>query len=201
MDETDTDYGGLSEQQLVTLAQGGDPHAFVELTNRTRQSTLRTATAILRDADAAQDQIQNAYLNAWRQIGSFRSEAKFSTWIGRIVTNQCLMALRSRRVSPIQFLSSEENDFTLEFPDQAPTAEAQLEERQERAVLHAELSKIPPILRRTLTLAYFTDFSIPEAAKELGISVPAFKSRLARARSFLKDRLEKHYPHRHPAVS
>ena len=195
MDEVD--YGGLSEELLVTLARNQDPQAFVELTRRTRPASLRTATAILRDADAAQDQLQNAYLNAWRHIGRFRSEAKFSTWIGRIVTNQCLMALRSRRVSPIQFFSAEEGEMVLEFPDTSPGADCELEVQQERALVRAELRCIPPVLRRALDLVYFDETSIPEAAKELGISIPAFKSRLSRARVFLRERLEKHYSRSH----
>ena len=189
----------MNEPQLVTLAQHGDGHAFVELTGRTRNSSLRTATSILKDPDAAQDQLQNAYLNAWRQIGSFRSEAKFSTWISRIVTNQCLMSLRSRRTSPIQFLSAEEHDIVPEFPDGTPNAEVLLAESQERSVVREELARIPPILRRALSMVYFAEIPVAQAAKELGISVPAFKSRLSRARMFLKERLEKHYPDRHPA--
>lgn len=185
----------LPEPQLVTLAQAGDGQAFAELIRRTRSSCLRTAQLIVKDPDAAQDQLQSAYLNAWKQIHNFRNEAKFATWMGRIVTNQCLMALRARKNLPLPLTPvTEDPDLLPEFPDATPSVEQTLSIEQERELVRQELRGVPPFLRKAIDLVYFADTPIAEAAAQLGVSVPAFKSRLARARAFLKQRLVKHYP-------
>jgi RNA polymerase sigma-70 factor, ECF subfamily len=186
-------YSAMTEEQLVVLAQAADGEAFVELTRRTRNTCMRTAYSILKDPDAAQDQLQNAYLNAWRQMHNFRCEAKFSTWMSRIVTNQCLMALRSRRNGPVQIAAFDaESELMPEFPDPTPSAEIHFAGEEERELIRRELKCVPPFLRKAIDLVYFADTPIPEAAKQLGVSIPAFKSRLSRARAFLKQRLEKH---------
>ena len=184
----------LGEQQLVTLAQGRNGDAFAELIRRTRSASLRTAQVILKDADAAQDQLQSAYLNAWKQMHNFRNEAKFGTWMGRIVTNQCLMAIRSRRNAPFQLTPfGEDPDLLPDFPDATPDIEKVLTVEQEHDLVRRELRCVPPFLRKAIDLVYFADVPIPDAAAELGVSVPAFKSRLSRARAFLKQRLARHY--------
>jgi RNA polymerase sigma-70 factor, ECF subfamily len=187
-------YEAMTEDQLVVLAKSADGGAFVELMRRTRPVSMRTACSILKDSDAAQDQVQSAYLNAWRQMHAFRSEAKFSTWISRIVTNQCLMALRSRKRAPLQMAAFEEgSELMPEFPDPSPGCQQTCEEQEERELIRRELKCVPPFLRKAIDMVYFAEIPIPEAARQLGVSVPAFKSRLSRARAFLKQRLEKHY--------
>jgi RNA polymerase sigma-70 factor, ECF subfamily len=184
----------LTEAQLVTLAQGGNGDAFAELIRRTKSSSLRTAQLILKDADAAQDQLQSAYLNAWKQIHNFRNEAKFATWMGRIVTNQCLMALRSRRNAPFQMApATDDPELMPDFADDSPSVETDFALEQERALVRRELRCVPPFLRKAIDMVYFSDIPIADAAAELGVSVPAFKSRLSRARAFMKQRLAKHY--------
>ena len=187
-------FEALSETQLVALAQHGDGDAFADLVRRTKASCQRTALSIVKDPDVAEDQVQSAYLNAWRQLHNFRGDAKFSSWISRIVTNQCLMSLRSRRNAPFQMMGSEEDpDLPPDFADLSPGVEHDLVESESRELIRRELKCVPPFLRKALDMVYFADLPIAEAARQLGVSVPAFKSRLARARGFLKQRLVKQY--------
>src|SRR5438477_10293247 len=92
--------------ELAARAAHGDTAAFETLMRRHNRMMFRTARAILRDDAEAEDALQEAYLQAYRSLGSFRADARFSTWLARIVVNESLMRLRktARRASiiPIQ---------------------------------------------------------------------------------------------------
>src|SRR5438105_7237886 len=85
---------GDSDPALVSRAAAGDARAFEALMRRYNRMLFRTARAILRDDAEAEDALQEAYLHAYRSLGSFRAEAKLSTWLARIVANEALMRLR-----------------------------------------------------------------------------------------------------------
>ena len=91
----------IPEADLVSSAARGDPRAFERLMRRHNRTMFRTARAILRDDAEAEDALQEAYLQAHRSLGGFRADARFSTWLARIVVNQSLMRLRktARRAS------------------------------------------------------------------------------------------------------
>ena len=87
----------LSSEELVRLSQEGRRDAFSELTRRHYGLSLKLAISILHDREEAEDEVQNAYWKAFQHIDQFHSDAKFSTWMTRIVVNQCLMRLRKVR--------------------------------------------------------------------------------------------------------
>ena len=95
---------GCGDDELVLRAQASDDAAFGELMRRTSASSLRLAMSILRDRAEAEDEVQNSYLRAWRHLGQFQRESKFSTWISRIVLNHCLMRLRKLRGANFVFI-------------------------------------------------------------------------------------------------
>src|SRR5579885_2221219 len=86
-----------SEEALVRQAQAGDQDAFGELMRRHYTASLKTAISILRVREEAEDEVQNAYWKAYQYVGQFQGDAQFSTWLTRIVVNQCLMRLRQAR--------------------------------------------------------------------------------------------------------
>src|SRR5215472_6564046 len=83
-----------SERELIAAGRRGDKAAIAELFERHYPSSLCVARGILRSEEESQDAVQSAYLSAFRHIHAFRGDASFKTWIGRIVTNHCLMRLR-----------------------------------------------------------------------------------------------------------
>src|SRR6476659_9344280 len=83
--------------QFVTLAKQGDREAFDELIRRHRSRCVNLAASILRNRGEAEEETQNACWKAFKHIDQFQGEAEFSTWLLRIVQNQCLMLLRQRR--------------------------------------------------------------------------------------------------------
>src|SRR5579883_1464131 len=88
MSEQPQSLAEISEVELVRRAQAHDDAAFQELMRRTKSSSMRLALSILKNREEAEDQVQNSFLNAWKNLGSFHLEAKFSTWMRTIVSNQ-----------------------------------------------------------------------------------------------------------------
>jgi RNA polymerase sigma-70 factor (ECF subfamily) len=184
----------LSDDELVTLAQEKNEAAFAELMSRSTSSSFKLALSILRDRQDAEDELQNSYSNAWRYVGQFQRGSKFSTWISRIVINQCLMRLRKTRKVSFLYLDEGAADSevgTLELRDERPNPEAQLGNQEVSALLHREIRQLPPLLRNVLVMRDLEELSMKDVAEQLGISIVAAKSRLLRARAELRQRLER----------
>src|SRR5665647_3247026 len=91
-----------SDAELVSLAMAGNDAAFSRIMRRHNRLLFRTARSILKNDDDTQDALQDAYLRAWRALASFRSDARLSTWLVRIVVNEALGRLRRRGAQPAQ---------------------------------------------------------------------------------------------------
>lgn len=189
-------FAGIADEQLVAQAQGGDHTAFAELLERHRNNCMKLALSILRDRQDAEDEVQNASWKAFEHLGQFHGDAKFSTWLTRIVVNQCLMRLRQQRRARFLYIDDVqvgEDVQTLELPDESPTPELQMGRQEVAEVLQKEIGRIPPLLRNVFVLRDVQQLDMPDVAKRLGISVAAAKSRLLRARLELRGRMEKHF--------
>lgn len=190
-----TAYSRFEDPELVVLAQGGDNEAFAELIERHQTTCRRLALSILKNAEDAEDEVQNALWKAYEHIGQFQQDARFSTWLSRIVVNQCLMRLRkdkrARTVSIDEPVSVEDN-LRMELPDVNPSPEQALGQSELGVVLQTEIRRIPPLLREVIVLRDVEERPMEEISERLGISVAAAKSRLLRARLELRARMQKH---------
>lgn len=158
-------------------------------------SCLKLALSILRDRSDAEDEVQNACWKAFEHLHQFQRDAKFSTWLTRIVVNQCLMRLRQGRRAKFLYIDEAvigEEVATLELRDATSGPEVQLGQTEVAAILHKEIRRIPPLLRNVFVLRDVQNMPMPDVADKLGISVAAAKSRLLRARTELRQRMEKH---------
>ena len=182
-----------SDEQLIALAQQRDEAAFTELMRRNSTSSFRLALSILKDTQDAEDEVQNSYLSAWRSIARFKGESRFSTWMTRIVTNQCLMRLRSLRRSRIVYLdqekSAQDQQPLLQLADPTDSAEVALGNNEMAQVVRREIAKLPPLLREVLVLRDLNSLPTEVVAEQLGISAAAVKSRALRARAELRERM------------
>ncbi len=197
------EYSGFADDQLVTMAQAGNDQAFADLIRRHQSSSTKLALSILRDRQDAEDEVQNAMWKAFQHIGQFQRDAKFSTWLTRIVVNQCLMRLRQARRAKFLYIDDTqigEEIATLELPDLRSSPERELGQSEVAGVLKREIHRIPPLLRKVFLLRDIQELPMPEVAAELGISVAAAKSRLLRARMELRTRMGKHFGRLGPAT-
>ena len=181
------------EQDLIEFARQGDTVAFGELIKRHYSTCLKRASSLIRNPTDAEDEVQNACWKAFERLGQFRGDGTFSAWLSRIVENQCLMRIREDRQARFLYLDqSSESNVRVELVAQVPGPEDELGDQQLETLLRREISRIPPLLRNVMVLSDVERLSMPDVAARLGLSVPAAKSRLGRARGELRARLSKH---------
>jgi RNA polymerase sigma-70 factor (ECF subfamily) len=185
----------ITDPQLVEAARLGNLNAFGELIGRYRQRCVSLAASILRDSGEAEEEAQNACWKAFEHLDQFQGDAEFSSWLFRIVKNQCLMLIRRRR--GMQFISLDgrrpddgHEPMQLSSTDRDP--EGELGRQEVSQVLRMEIRRIPPLLRNVLLLRDVEQLPMPELAEQLGITVTAAKSRLLRARIELRQRMKRH---------
>lgn len=171
---------------LVEAARNGNRSAFDELVRQTSSATYTLAYRLVGNAEDAHDVTQEAYLRAYRGLGSFRGDAQFTTWMYRITAN-CASSYLGRR-------ARHRHD---ELPGENHIADADVlhdpqhhgEAAAMRAELVAALKQLPPKLRAVVVLRDVYDLSHADIAKELSISESAAKVRLHRARHKLREML------------
>lgn len=176
----------------VSLARriaGGDTSAFELLMRRHNRRLYRLARAALRDDAEAQDALQEAYLSAYRAIGQFRGESALSTWLARLVLNECSArrrrALRRDNIVPIVSTDPTMDVFSA-TADSAESPDAHTARLQIRQALERQVSELPEALRLVFVLRSIEDLSVEETAAALEISPEAVRTRHVRARSLLR---------------
>src|SRR5690349_14652645 len=138
------------DDRLVEQAQSGDHGAFAELVRRYRPACMKLAVSMLRDHADAEDEMQRAVLKAYQHLGQFHRDSRFSTWLTRIVVNQCLMRIRRDKRARFLYIDEgvmHEDVATIELRSTEKTPEQDLARRQLSQVLQKEIRRIPPLLR------------------------------------------------------
>jgi RNA polymerase sigma-70 factor (ECF subfamily) len=189
------DLSSAPEAELIRLARLRDQEAFRELFLRAHDSCMGLAMSILRDREDASDEMQNALLSAYTHLPSFSGNAKFSSWLARIVINHCKIRIRQRcksRAVPCEIVGKEGNAYCPHEPQDMQTPERYLGAFEVRRLVSAELQLIPRPFRRALELRFVHGLSPNEVARQLNLSVSATKSRLHRAQKFLRTRMIRH---------
>ena len=181
------------DRVLVDLARRGDDDAFAELVRRHYGRCVELATFFLRNHSDAEDRVQVAFLKSHIHLSQYLGEAEFSTWLSRIVRNECFMFMREKRRARFVYLDdmSREREFPLELPDRSLDPERELASRELKQVLRTEIRHVPPLLRHAIILHDIQGLPMTAVAERLQISVPAAKSRLLRARIELRLRLRR----------
>jgi RNA polymerase sigma factor (sigma-70 family) len=178
-----------SDEVLVTAAKVGELSAFSELWSRHSKRVFNTSYRITGNRQDAEDVLQDAFLKAFIHLETFDGRAAFFTWITRIAINSALGILRkkrTRREMSLEWSADGENRSSWEIPDSREDIEHHYEKEEARQQLRRAINRLQPSLRDALGLQQSRDISVNEIAKITGISVPAAKSRLLRARKQLR---------------
>lgn len=172
--------------ELVERAVDGEREAFDELVRLTHRDAFGLALRLTGNEEDARDVVQDAYLRAYRGLGRFRGDARFSTWLYRIVANCSSTHTTKRRRYRHEQLP--DDDLIVDaHPESDPAAQA--EAAGLRRALDAAIADLPPRLRSVVVLRDVYDLSHEAIAEELGISVSAAKVRLHRARRRLREQV------------
>jgi|GEM_PF-1235493 RNA polymerase sigma-70 factor (ECF subfamily) len=186
-------YSSQSEETLIEAAKNGDREAFGQLIERHRKACLKRARTMMRNRNDAEDEVQTAFWKAFQRLDQFRAEGSFAAWLGRIVENQCLMRLREARNARFEYLDEwKDSNIRLELVGQSADPEDLVGRDEIVNLLRREVSRIPPLLRHVVLLRDLAQMPMPDVAVRLGLSIPAAKSRLRRARTELRSRIMKH---------
>ena len=183
-----------SEAELITRILAGDKELFHELIRPYERMVYLTIFSIVKNETEAEDGAQEAVINAYRHLNSFRAEAKFSTWLTTIAINEGRKRLRKAKGAKEDSLDEKteeaEGDYTpAALTDWREIPLEALERKELREVLRKAVAELPDHYRQVFTLRDLEEFNIEETAKALGINVGVVKVRLHRARLMLQRRL------------
>jgi RNA polymerase sigma-70 factor (ECF subfamily) len=155
----------------------------------------RYAHRLCGEDEAAKDLVQETFLNAYRGLRQFRGDAKISTWLYTIASRACLRMRRKRKGAPErelsleEFVPSSEGEFRLQIPIDGLTPQQALENKELREALEQAINKLPKKYRMALVLRDMEGLSAGEAGGIMGLSERTLKTRLHRARLFVRREL------------
>ncbi|MCS7000828.1 MAG: sigma-70 family RNA polymerase sigma factor [Bacteroidota bacterium] len=186
----------MEERELIERAKNGDERAFNELYKRYRETVFNFSYNVCHNKDYAEEVVQDTFVNVFRKLHQYDGRAKFSTWLYSIVVNNCQMHNRRTKLEQATVSidelrrDDEESDQSIEMASVEDYRPDVIYTNNElREALHRALQKLPLDYRLPFILRELEGLSNEEAASVLGLSVPAFKSRLHRARTFIRTEL------------
>ena len=197
MPESSAQPAFTDESDLIARARQGDGQAFTLLVNRYERKIFRLAKHITQNVEDAEDVLQDTFLKAYEHLDGFQEQSKLYTWLVRIAVNESLMKLRKRRTGKLLSLDEDidtgEEKVAREIAVWDDNPEQRYSHEEMQAILRQAIDGLAPIFRTVFVLRDVDELSTEDAAEALGISIPAVKSRLLRARLQLRDKLTKFF--------
>lgn len=186
MDKQDTD-------KFVARARNGDMQAFEALILNHEKIVYNLAYRILQNEEDAKDISQEVFLRVYRYLDRFDGKSAFSTWLYRIAYNTCIDETRRRKnkaaYSIDAQLETEDSSMKQQYTDPTPTPEAQVLSKERQKRLLSAIESLPPDYKTALILRDLEGLSYSEISETMGLALGTVKSRIARARSQLKERI------------
>jgi RNA polymerase sigma-70 factor (ECF subfamily) len=182
-----------SDATLIAAIKRGDAEAFEKLALRYKARVLAVAYRITKNREDAEDVVQQCFHKVYLHLDDFQERSLFSTWLIRIAVNESLMVLRrTRKILEVFPKSSDhvENSISKIFVDRAPNPEESYLRRERIEILKEAITRLGPIIRRTILARYMDERSVEETAHTLRASIAAVKSRLSRGREELSGEVD-----------
>lgn len=177
------------DEQIVTAALAGSPEAFEILYRQHQPRIFPIAYRLLGNHEEAEDVTQQAFTSAYMHLRRFDRRARFSTWLTRIAINKSLSRLRAkRRVSPLteEHSDLDEISHSMQLKELSPTPEERCIQNDLKEQLRRAIASLKPHLRVVIEMQVFGEMDLRATAQVLGLTEPAVKARLFRARSILR---------------
>jgi RNA polymerase sigma-70 factor (ECF subfamily) len=181
------------ESRMIASILAGDAELFHELIRPYERRVYAMALSFLRNEADAEDATQEAFLKAFRNLASFRGDAKFGTWLVSIVLNEARSRIRRRDAIKMESLDGPEDEeghvSPAQLTDWKEIPSEALERKEVRHLLHKAVTSLPSIYREVFQMRDIEQMSVNEAAAALGITISSVKVRLHRARMMLQKHL------------
>lgn len=181
---------------LINRTLQGDFSAFEDLVDKYQGRIYRHLRKIVHDGNQTEDLLQETFLSAYKGLGSFTGASSFSTWLFRIATNAALMFLRKHTHDQVEYddeIVNQSAEMMTASPEFISTPLEILLSMEGKRVLERAIEDLPVIYRTVMVLRDIEGFSLEETSDVLGISIPAVKSRLHRARNIVREALTAYY--------
>jgi RNA polymerase sigma-70 factor (ECF subfamily) len=188
--ELPASYVPSDEENLIEQAKKGDKKALTKLVKNYEQTVYNFSFKICRDRDKAENIMQETFYSMVKHLKQFDNKSKLSTWLYRIVANHCLMQARREKNRHFVAIENDETLFEEKYAvdfSRMPTKYTENEELKK--ILDEAISKLSPDYRMIFLLRDVEGLSTEETADAAGLSISAVKSRLHRARAFLRNEL------------
>ena len=182
---------GLNDNELISRVLRGDQQAYAGLVSRYQNYVFTLALRFTKNREDAEEVSQDIFIKAYRSLADFRGASKFSTWLYTIVNTTCITFLRKKRME-VQSLDNEKIFEVADSQDSGMRAN-QVEQKSRVAMVNNAIEMLNPDDAEVLTLFYKGEQSLEEIAMILGIEANTAKVRLHRARTRLKEKMEKHF--------
>jgi RNA polymerase sigma factor (sigma-70 family) len=179
----------MDDDLLVQRAQAGQEWAFVELCARNSKRVFNTIYGVTKNREDAEDALQDSMMRAFLHLKQFDGRSSFATWFTRIGINSALMILRKRRIrleTSIDATAEGETWQTWQIADHSADPEKHYVGHERSAHLKKAICRLPSALRLVVERGQMEGHSMKQIAHNMGISIPATKSRLARAKVALR---------------
>lgn len=187
----------MNETDLVEQAKGGDFDSFAALVTGSEGKIYAHLLRLMGNPEDARDLLQETYLSAYRHLGSFKGDSAFGTWAYRIATNLALMRLRKKSPETVNLdeirLPTHQEIQSRSISDWAIDPKEAVLRKEVRLQLDRAIRSLPPLYRAVVTFRDVEGLSTAETATALDISEGAVKTRLHRARLFLREALSPYF--------
>jgi len=182
---------GPSDSEIISQVLKGDHNAYALLVERYKSYVFTLTFRFTKNREDAEEVSQDIFVKAYRSLADFKGTAKFSTWLYTIVNTTCITFLRKKRLD----VKSLDDEGTFEVADSQDSGfRANLVEQKSRLIMvNRAIAMLNPDDAEIITLFYKNEQSLEEISQILGVEVNAAKVRLHRARTRLKDKMEKHF--------
>ncbi|MBM4176235.1 MAG: sigma-70 family RNA polymerase sigma factor [Ignavibacteria bacterium] len=183
------------ELELIEKAKSGDKKSLSDLVTKYEKTVFSFAFKVCRNRDKAENTMQETFISVIKSLHQFDGNSKFSTWLYRIVVNHCLMLARSESRHS-QFHSFDDDDTSIEEPAVEHWTDLPAEKvlnDELKTLMDNAIQKLGPEYRMVFLLRDVEGLSTQETADTLALSISAVKSRLHRARFFLRNELRTYF--------
>jgi RNA polymerase sigma-70 factor (ECF subfamily) len=176
-----------TDSDIIEQVRAGNTRRYAVLVDRHKDRMLTLACRLLGRREEAEELVQDAFMRAFRSLDRFRGDAKFSTWLYRILHNLCMTKVSRRRRVDVE--EDEEQVIDTLADDGSPSVQEQLEDEEMRGILKQEMNLLPEKYRSVVALFYIQEMSYEEVVSILNLPVGTVKTNLFRARNLLKGRI------------
>lgn len=182
---------GQNDTEIISKVLSGDHAAYAVLVDRYQNYVFTLTMRMIKSREDAEEVAQDVFIKAYKYLADFRGASKFTTWLYTIVNNTCISFLRKKKLE----IHSLDNERVFEVADSRDSGmnANMVEHKSKISMVTQAISMLGPDDAEIITLFYKAEQTLEEISQVLGIEPNTAKVRLHRARTRLKEKMEKHF--------